>query len=197
MAPPTPSTPCKLAQVSPVSKQNWYPASILCPPIKISDLLSPSWGTSYKECPQPQHSTVPSFLSTAVRFLPTDTPLKPRWQSSPDKVDLGPSSAAVGLKSSVYLISGKHLTLLSPPSLKSSSHSVFRFLMILLCPGLLFLSPRLTPHSRTHGPDSALLVLPLETQTLLWLQLPTLCWWLNNGYPQTYLSSTLESIAAC
>ena len=44
------------------------------------------------------------------------------------------------------------MTLLSPPSLKPSSHSVFRFLMILLCPGLLFLSPRLTPYSPTHGP---------------------------------------------
>lgn len=191
MAPPTPTTPCKLAQVSPVSKQNWYPVSVPCPPIKISDLLSPSWGASYKECPQPQHFTLPSFLFTAVGFLPTDTPLKPHWQSSPDRVDLGPSSAAVGLKSSVYLISGKHLTLLSPPSRKPSSHSVFRFLMILLCPGLLFLSPWLMPHSPAHGPDSVLLVLPLNTQALLWLQLPALCWWLNNGYPQTSIISEL------
>lgn len=79
---PTPTALCKLAQVSPVSKQNWYPA---LNPVSTSEYLRspfPSWGVSYKESPQLQHSTSPSFLFTAVRFLPTDTPLKPLWQSS-------------------------------------------------------------------------------------------------------------------
>lgn len=164
---PPPHPPCGLARVSPVSKQNRYPA--LNPLSSSAECLGSPFCTGESLT---KHSTPAGFQRPSPPSLQPcvcpQTRAEPPWQRP---LGPGPGAGLSDRLSGVFglLVSVQHLTLTSflpsPPS-----HFVSKFLVALPALGHRFL-PGLSPNAGVPALVCTLLAPPLQTQPPFGLQL--------------------------